>query len=155
MVPPIFARCEAPECINIISNKRLEHRAKYCSKECSHRANYNIKTYTYTKNDLSTGDKGAISELLVSADLMRRGLEVYRAVSPASSCDLAVKIKHQIYFVEVRTGMVHVSGKLHYRTDRIKAPIVAVVYDIDAKIKYFVDDSVKEIAGHLADPSDR
>jgi hypothetical protein len=53
---------------------------------------------------VNTGVAGAISELLVSADLLRRGLPVFRAVSAAAPCDLIVLRDGQALRVEVRSG---------------------------------------------------
>jgi len=38
----------------------------------------------------TSGDKGAAAELLVCADLLAKGLHVYRAVSPSAPADLVV-----------------------------------------------------------------
>jgi Holliday junction resolvase-like predicted endonuclease len=46
---------------------------------------------------------GAASEAMVCADLLSRGLEVYRAFSPQSSCDLVVRAGGEFYGVEVKT----------------------------------------------------
>lgn len=53
---------------------------------------------------LSTGVSGACGELAVSVDLLRRGYEVFRAVSPACSCDLVALKDGKSYRVEVRTS---------------------------------------------------
>jgi hypothetical protein len=37
---------------------------------------------------VSPGSKGAINELTVTVDLMKKGFEVFQAASPNSSCDL-------------------------------------------------------------------
>jgi len=51
----------------------------------------------------STSTIGATSELLVAADLLRRGFEVFRAVSPTCSCDLGVLRDGRFLRVEVKT----------------------------------------------------
>ena len=43
-----------------------------------------------TKNCKSIGTTGAIAELVVATDLLGRGYEVFRALSPSCSGDLAV-----------------------------------------------------------------
>lgn len=53
---------------------------------------------------VGTGATGARSELLVCADLIRLGYEVFRAVSPQCSCDLMILRKGIPERVEVRTG---------------------------------------------------
>jgi len=71
----------------------------YCSKNCS--------TYRQTYPGLSRGTAGAISELIVCADLLKKGYEVFRAVSQSCSCDLLISKNGVIKRLEVRTA----SGK--------------------------------------------
>jgi Holliday junction resolvase-like predicted endonuclease len=47
--------------------------------------------------------KGTANELLVTADLMKRGYEVYKAMSLNSSCDLIFLEGRKIYRIEVKT----------------------------------------------------
>ena len=56
--------------------------------------------------------RGALSELIVSSDLMAKGYEVYRALSPSSSCDLIVIVDKKPLRVEVRTGYKRLDGSL-------------------------------------------
>ena len=57
-------------------------------------------------------------ELLVSADLMRRGYEVFRALSPACSCDLVILKEGRLLRVEVRTAQKSISGKLSWTNSK-------------------------------------
>lgn len=57
------------------------------------------------------GSMGALSELLVCADLLTKGLECFKAVSPQSSCDLLCITPSGIVRVEVKTEVLHRSGK--------------------------------------------
>jgi len=50
------------------------------------------------------GDTGAIGEMLVAVDLLRRGFATFRAVSPSSPCDLVALVDGVCWRVEVRTG---------------------------------------------------
>jgi hypothetical protein len=87
-------------------------RVKYCSKQCRQAAHNKLKP---VYPGLSTGKVGAIGELRVSADLLARGYDVYRAVSQASDCDL-VAIKDSVTLrIEVRTGQVNPNGSIAYR----------------------------------------
>lgn len=52
----------------------------------------------------SSSAMGAASELLVCADLLRRGWEVYRSVSPTASCDLFIFSNGVQKRVEVKTA---------------------------------------------------
>ena len=81
---------------------------KYCSKKCQLAFVYGNGVLP---NKIPPGTVGALSELIASADLMRKGFEVYRALSPASSCDvLAIKGK-KVFTFEVRTGYKSTDGK--------------------------------------------
>jgi hypothetical protein len=64
----------------------------------------------------STSTTGAIGELVAGADLLRRGYEVFRGLSPACSCDLiASKGGRRPLRVEVRTGWRNAkTGTLSY-----------------------------------------
>jgi hypothetical protein len=61
---------------------------------------------------LSSGTTGAIGELKVSVDLMERGFELFRALSPASSCDLIASRGERFFRVEVRTGIEGTEGRV-------------------------------------------
>lgn len=86
---------------------------KYCSDACAY------ERTTDLVGRLSTGVVGAIGELVVSADLMRRGYAVFRAVSPSCYSDLIAKKDGRVLEIEVRTmhrgrnGKPYFSRKLH------------------------------------------
>lgn len=68
---------------------------------------------------------GAFAEMIISADLLRRGFEVYRSLSAHSSCDL-VAIRGDLFFrVEVKSAHVMngTSGKptgvLHFSASKL------------------------------------
>ena len=90
-------------------------RATCCSKEC-YQKRYKAKRYLHTQFinfNGSTGTKGAIQELKVSADLLRKGYQVFRSVSPSSHCDLVrIDKKGVMERVEVRSAIKNNAGKL-------------------------------------------
>jgi hypothetical protein len=76
-----------------------------CSDKC--RKERYLKVYgrgVLVNPDLSTVNVGAMSELLVSADLLRRGYDVFRALSQGCYCDLIAVKKNSTLHIEVRTG---------------------------------------------------
>jgi hypothetical protein len=77
--------------------------------------------------DLSSGTVGAVGELLVATDLLLRGFEVFRALSPACSCDLAVLSSGQLLRVEVTTGHMAPNGKVFSRSKEPRFDLLAVV----------------------------
>lgn len=53
------------------------------------------------------GDTGAVAEMLVCVDLLRRGYAIFRAVSPQCPCDLIAMAGGRCWRVEVRTGRLN------------------------------------------------
>jgi hypothetical protein len=79
-------------------------RQRYCSPACR-QDDYNGQYLSSgSRRGLTTGTTGAIGELAAGADLLRRGYEVFRALSPSCSCDLVAVRDGQILRIEVRTG---------------------------------------------------
>ena len=76
---------------------------------------------------ISTGTVGAISELRVSVDLLAKGYEVFRALSPSCSCDLAVMKDSKLLRIEVRTAYRGKSNNIITRRSRFKADHFALV----------------------------
>ena len=78
---------------------------KFCSNKC--RMNFEIKQYRkYNPLQLkiSAGTKGTIGELRVAVDLLQKGYEVFRSLSPSCSCDLAILKNDKLIRIEVRTA---------------------------------------------------
>ena len=95
---------------------------KYCSRKCS-ATKYNGKF-----PGLATATVGAIGELEVCADLLKKGFSVFRAVSASCSCDLAVLKDHQLIRVEVTTGYRNpAKDRMYYpKKDTSKFDVLAV-----------------------------
>ena len=99
---------------------------KYCSKEC------HIKGIGKTSvwKGLPTATVGTIQELRVSVDLLRRGWEVFRALSPSASCDLLILKNNKMIKLEVRTGYEGLGGgntkRLTYPVNNIKTEYIAL-----------------------------
>jgi len=89
-------------------------RRKYCSHLCGikHQNEQHRKLNPFANKNLSTGTVGAISELKTAKDLLIKGYEVFRAISPSCSCDLAILKKGKLLRVEVRTAYKYPSGKI-------------------------------------------
>ena len=78
----------------------------FCTKDCQIKTNR-----VFTKKDgikIPTGTTGAISEFFASNDLLKKGYDVYRALSPSCFCDLIVHKNGDIKKVEVKTGYMRV-----------------------------------------------
>ena len=108
--------CEG--CGEVLSSDRVRQRAaRFCSESCRRKA-YIAKNSASSGLGLTTATVGSLSELLVGIDLLKRGYDVFRALSPSCSCDLiAVKDGNSLR-IEVRSGFMSTPttrpGKLCY-----------------------------------------
>lgn len=108
-------------------------RRQYCSTKCAHgKSNTAPRVYLSRQLGLSTGQLGAVGELVASVDLIRRGYEVFRAVSPACSCDLIILKNGMLRRVEVRTAYRNVNGTITYprqTKDEGRSDVFALIVD--------------------------
>lgn len=93
-------KCANRKCNNEV--KGNNPNKKYCSKTCCKEAHR--KKTAWEGSVLSSSMKGSISELVVAVDLMKRGWDVYRALSPAAPTDLIAIRDNQTIKIEVRSG---------------------------------------------------
>ena len=103
------------------------YKNKYCSEVCR---KININSRITDHYNLSPGTIGALNELKVCADLMIKGYNVFRCVSPNSPHDLIISNDERILRVEVTTGTKHVSGNISHagKTDRDFDILAIVVF---------------------------
>lgn len=90
---------------------------------------------------IPTGTVGAIGELRVAIDLLSKKYEVFKALSPSCSCDLAILKNGKLKTIEVRTGneiMLRSSEK--YKKKYVKAEILAIVDYANEKIIYYPNE---------------
>jgi len=123
-------------CLICSKNFATNYKRKvFCSKKCQKKHEKENRPVRF--NYLSTGTVGAIGELKIGIDLLSKGWEVYRALSPSSSCDL-IALKGEITIkIEVRTGQVGQKNQIIYPKNNIRAGYVAVV--VPNKIIYIPD----------------
>ena len=76
---------------------------------------------------LPTATVGAISELRVAIDLFEKGYEVFRALSPTCSCDLAILNDGKLLRVEVKTAYRNTKGSTIPPPKGIRADVAALV----------------------------
>jgi hypothetical protein len=93
---------------------------------------------------LATGTTGAISELVVATDLLRRGYSVFRSLSPACKCDLAILKGSILCRVEVKTGYLtragaHTTGNTNRQQRNIDFDVLAIVLKVGTTIVYEPD----------------
>ena len=79
---------------------------------------------------------GGTAEMYACADLLRRGIPVYRAITFLSAADLVVEMGGDLYRVEVKSGRRNQSGVLHFGAPTVgKFDILAIV-DPDGVVEY-------------------
>lgn len=101
----------------IVCNKIFVHKyshTKFCTQNCR----YNYYSDKYRRKvigiKIPTGTVGAMSEMLISVDLFRKGFSVFRALSPACFCDVIACKDNKLYKIEVRTGYKAANNKLSF-----------------------------------------
>lgn len=102
-----------------LPTERLRRAAKTCSPHCMSAA----RKRKYAEQNpvvdgwasgLCAGKVGAIQEMLACADLLKRGISVFRAVSPQETCDLLALKDGLLKRVEVTTGFRTQTGRLNH-----------------------------------------
>lgn len=126
-VHPVAAVCLI--CGAPISIERRRRSDITCSNECASAYMRGQQVASWYGKPVSTPTAGAIGELIVASDLLARGYEVFRAVSPSSSCDLMARAKNgRVLAIEVRGGRYTKGGRLNYhRQESDRADVWAVV----------------------------
>ena len=116
----------------------------YCSRICRAEGNRRrvkekngIPTYEKNGITLSKSTKGALAEMRVTVDLIEKGYEVFRAVSPATSCDFVICKNNTTLRLEVKSRGLSSGGNI-YKPPPHKADVIAILYQ-DEIIKYTPD----------------
>ena len=71
-----------------------------------------LRTTSATSSCKCNSDTGAAHELIVSVDMLRRGWDVYRAISAGCGHDLVVGIGDRLLTVQVSTGKMYKTTSL-------------------------------------------
>lgn len=114
------AVCEG--CGGEIPEERQRRGALYCSDNCRRELFKKLyKTGNPRPQNTSTGTTGVVSELRVAIDLLYRGYNVFRALSPNGPCDLAILKEDKLLKVEVKTAYYSPhGGSIHMPKPRTK-----------------------------------
>lgn len=124
-------------------NKNIK---KFCTRRCRDMVRNRNHVIKSPLSGLTTGTSGAISELMVSCQMLKSGYSIFRAVSPSCFCDLIAVKGKDIFRVEVTTGTKYKNGKVyHYKRDFYKFDILGVIIHADSSIAYFKSDG-KELS---------
>jgi len=127
--------------------------SKTCSRKCfeERRAKASGRYVMRERfSDVSGGTVGAMSELIVSVDLMKKGYSVFRAISPACFCDIIAVKNGKMLKVEVRTAYKNlVTGNLSFPTklseDKKNSANCYGLYERNENKVYYLSLDKKEI----------
>lgn len=123
-------KCKRADCPKSLPEDRNRKRI-YCSRRCKNLATRDLYNRLNLRDPLCgtlvSATRGAIGELRVSVDLMVRGYEVFRALSPACSCDIAVLKDGKLLRIECRTGVYRKDGTYYVSRTRFRADVLAVI----------------------------
>lgn len=113
-------------------------KRKFCSSRCKNTKYQGNHPHISKVLGLSASTVGAISELRVATDLLSKGYPIFRALSPACSCDLAALVGERLYRIEVTTGHIYPSGRITHpkHHDSTKHDIIAIVIATTGNIIY-------------------
>lgn len=99
----------------------------FCSKTCRQKF-YKLKNNQVAEfKGLSTSTTGALNEYRVAIDLLSKGYEVFRSMSPNCTCDIVIRKVGILQTLEVKTGYKLPSGVLVHPKPIYKTDILAVV----------------------------
>lgn len=106
--------------------------AKYCSDKC--RKEVAQKKFRaqggLSHAEMPSATTGAIHELIICVELMRKKFHVFRAQSPACPCDLIAMKEDKIYRIEVTTGTKTTLSSYSYpkKGPRYQFDFMAIVF---------------------------
>lgn len=112
----------------VVSNKIRRINTQTCSPRCATAARRTTAGQPNPFPACNKGTKGAAGELIVCVDLLSKGWEVFRAVSPQCSCDLVAHRAGELVRVEVRTGYRNARGRV-VASRKCDADVLAVVLE--------------------------
>lgn len=116
------------------------HRlSRFCCKRCYRTSYAEAKPMRTMGTDLGLAKStvGAVSELSVCVDLMKRGFHTFRALSAHCPCDLMIfKTNGPTLRVEVKSGTISADGRRAYvPPTNDQFDVLALVYP-DGVIEY-------------------
>lgn len=120
----------------------LQKRAgKMCSTPCRNAWNKNAVKPLNHLPMRCTADKGALSELVASADLLRKGYQVFRSVSASATCDMLAMDSNGILRIEVKSAVITPAGTFTYTTplNLSNSDHVCAVNPLTFEVRYFPD----------------
>src|SRR5882724_7783737 len=116
------------ECAGCSKQFQTKHKLKrYCTRRCNQEA-CRIRYGTQKQfHGVASSTVGAIRELDVASDLLKKGSEVFRSLSPACSADLVICKNGFTFRVEVKSCFLTTTNKMIPYTRKMRADILALV----------------------------
>jgi len=138
--PTISTKCK--NCGKVFLKSKSKPTQIFCSIECQ--KGYYKRGQNPWAGRLPTGTIGEIGELKVAIDLLGKGFSVFKALSPATNCDLAILCdKKKLKTIEVRTGNgVMLRNIKLYKEKRVRADILAIVDYSKNRIIYYPEELI-------------
>lgn len=126
----IEVKCANPQCGKYFTTTQLDKTC--CNSACYRvfRESTGEKHEDNCKTRVTKGTIGATHELIVGADLLKRGYGVFRSLSQTCPCDLILMIDKDLFRIEVRTGSRSADGRLQFpftAKDVGRSDILAIV----------------------------
>ena len=107
---------------------------KFCSKYCCDRYHNNLNMEKSTHKARSKGSLGAAVESIICGDLLLKGFDVYRAVTPNALCDLVIIKDKEVLRVEVKTCLIYQkTGRIHYASPNPENYDILALYHVSTK----------------------
>lgn len=119
-----------------------------CSRPCHVKRINKISGRESFCPGLPNGTVGALTEMTVAAHMMRKGYDVFRALSPSCYCDLVATKDNITFRVECRTGYRSLStGSLSFpKTLRGAADLFAVYIPPEDTVFFLSPDGRTQVA---------
>lgn len=135
------------KCVMCSKSFISSHKEKKCCGDvCIKKRNIEI-TGRYSDKTITSSTMGAISELEISNDLLKKGYAVFRALSPSCFCDLIAIKDNKILKIEVRTGYKginnHITFPYNIYKDSNKSDIFGIYIRKSDEILYFKNENKK------------
>jgi len=100
-------KCQRPGCeLDLPAGRQL-----WCSRKCYDLVEGRKRIEHNKNNGTSPRRLGAISECVVAADLLRKGFDVFQAVSDQASCDFIALKEGVMLRIEVKTLQKSAHGR--------------------------------------------
>jgi Holliday junction resolvase len=115
----------------------IEKTCRHCGKYFVKEINIDFCSWRCKNNQKNKGNIGAMSELMIAADLINKHYEVFRALSPATSTDLIIRKNNKLMSVEVKTAQ-YINEKYYFMKKNIKADILAFYHLQTNHIGYLI-----------------